>query len=489
MGNQVTKDETQLLIGGKWVEAGNGTYDIVNPATEQVVGQAPNASAEDAVAAAAAAREAFPSWAATPAEERLSLLRAAAGAIRAKNDELVPLVIAETGATASVGSRMQVPVSAARFDRYSQDISHVQEHMLPPVVSAATPLAPGGLISALAYRQPVGVVAAIASYNFPMTNMAGKVAPALAMGNTVIMKPAPQDPLAVIELARVLDEVGFPPGVINVVNSQGPEPASVLTTTPDVDMVSFTGSTAVGQRIAAAGAPSMKRLLMELGGKGAAVVFEDADIKGAVTAIGSTWAFHSGQICTAPTRAVVHRSILDQVVEGLSAFAGYLKVGDPTQADTVVGPLISGAQRQRVLDHIETGRQQGEVVVGGGRPDHLDTGFYVEPTLILGSNDITVAREEIFGPVVVVIPFDDEDEGIAIANDSEFGLYDYVFSGDTPRAFRVAKLLRAGHVGINTAQRNMDAPFGGFKMSGIGRDGGDTSLEAYSELQSIIWSS
>jgi acyl-CoA reductase-like NAD-dependent aldehyde dehydrogenase len=489
MGSRGFRDETQLLIGGKWVEAGDGTYDIVNPATEQVVAQAPNASADDARAAAAAAKEAFPAWAATPAEERLSLLAAAAGAIRAKNDELVPLVIAETGATASVGSRMQVPVSAARFDRYSQDISHVQEQMLPPVVAAATPLAPGGLISALAYRQPVGVVAAIASYNFPMTNMAGKVAPALAMGNTVVLKPAPQDPLAVIELARVLDEVGFPPGVINLINSEGPEPASVLTTSPDVDMVSFTGSTVVGQRIAAAGAPSMKRMLMELGGKGAAVVFEDADIKAAVGAIGSTWAFHSGQICTAPTRAVVHRSILDQVIDGLSTFAGFLKVGDPTQADTVVGPLISGAQRQRVLDHIETGRQQGEVVVGGGRPEHLDTGYYVEPTLITGTNDITVAREEIFGPVVVVIPFDDEEEGIAIANDSEFGLYDYVFSGDTPRAFRVAKLLRAGHVGINTAQRNMDAPFGGFKMSGIGRDGGDTSLEAYSELQSIIWSS
>ena len=489
MGSRGFRDETQLLIGGKWVEAGDGTYDIVNPATEQVVAQAPNASADDARAAAAAAKEAFPAWAATPAEERLSLLAAAAGAIRAKNDELVPLVIAETGATASVGSRMQVPVSAARFDRYSQDISHVQEQMLPPVVAAATPLAPGGLISALAYRQPVGVVAAIASYNFPMTNMAGKVAPALAMGNTVVLKPAPQDPLAVIELARVLEEVGFPPGVINLINSEGPEPASVLTTSPDVDMVSFTGSTVVGQRIAAAGAPSMKRMLMELGGKGAAVVFEDADIKAAVGAIGSTWAFHSGQICTAPTRAVVHRSILDQVIDGLSTFAGFLKVGDPTQADTVVGPLISGAQRQRVLDHIETGRQQGEVVVGGGRPGHLDTGYYVEPTLITGTNDITVAREEIFGPVVVVIPFDDEEEGIAIANDSEFGLYDYVFSGDTPRAFRVAKLLRAGHVGINTAQRNMDAPFGGFKMSGIGRDGGDTSLEAYSELQSIIWSS
>jgi acyl-CoA reductase-like NAD-dependent aldehyde dehydrogenase len=307
------------------------------------------------------------------------------------------------------------------------------------------------------------------------------------MGNTVVIKPAPQDPLAVVELARVLQEVGFPPGVVNLISAQGPDPASALTTSPDVDMVSFTGSTAVGQRIAAAGAPTMKRLLMELGGKGAAVVFDDADIKGAITAIGSTWAFHSGQICTAPTRAVVHRSVFDQVVESLAKFAGVLKVGDPTEADTVVGPLISGQHQQRVLDYIETGRRQGEIVAGGNRPAHLDTGYYVEPTLITGSNEMTVAREEIFGPVVVAIPFDDEEEGIAIANDSEFGLYDYVFSGDTARAFRVAKLLRAGHVGINTAQRNMDAPFGGFKMSGLGRDGGDYGLEAYSEMQSIIW--
>jgi phenylacetaldehyde dehydrogenase len=488
MGNQIFRDETQLFIAGKWVDAGRGTYDIINPATEQVVGQAPDASVDDAAHAAQAAREAQPAWAATPVEERLSLLKAAAGAIRAKNEELVPLVIAETGATASVGSRMQVPVCADRFDRYSQDIRHVQESMLPPIATTATPLAPGGLISALAYRQPVGVVAAIASYNFPLTNMAGKVAPALAMGNSVILKPAPQDPLAIVELARVLEQVGFPPGVVNLVNSRGPEAAAALTTSPDVDMVSFTGSTAVGQQIATAGAPSMKRTLMELGGKGAALVFEDADIKTVVTAIGSTWAFHSGQICTAPTRAVVHRSVFDRVVDGLSAFAGRLTVGDPTQPETVVGPLISDAQRQRVLHHIEGGRQQGEVVVGGGRPGHLDVGYYVEPTLVTGTNDMTCAREEIFGPVVVAIPFDDEEEGIAIANDSPYGLYDYVFSADTARGFRVAKLLQAGHVGINTAQRNMDAPFGGFKMSGIGRDGGDYSLEAYSEMQSIIWS-
>ena len=487
MSDQVTKDETKLLIGGKWVEPGNGTYGIINPATEQLVGQAPNASVEDANNAAAAAAEAFPAWSATPVEERLALLKKAATAIRAMNADLVPLVIAECGATASVGSRMQVPVTADRFDRYSRDLRHIQETSLPPIATNATPLAPGGLVSALAYRQPVGVVAAIASYNFPMTNMAGKIAPALAMGNTVVVKPAPQDPLAVIALTRILDEVGFPAGVVNLITAQGPEPASALTTTPDVDMVSFTGSTAVGTRIAADGAPTMKRLLMELGGKGAAVVFSDADVKAAVTAIGSTWAFHSGQICTAPTRAVIHRSIFDQVVEGLTAFAGFLKVGDPTQKDTVVGPVISGAQQQRILDYIETGRKEGEVVVGGGRPEHLETGFYVEPTLVVGGNDITVAREEIFGPVVIAIPFDEDEEGVAIANDSEFGLYDYVFSKDTARAFRVAKQLRAGHVGINTAQRNMDAPFGGFKMSGIGRDGGDYGLEAYSEMQSIIW--
>jgi phenylacetaldehyde dehydrogenase len=487
MSNQVTKDEHQLLIGGKWVDAGDGTYDIINPATEQVVGQAPNASKEDAVAAAAAAAQALPSWAATPVEERLNLLKQVAPAIRAKGDELVALVIAETGATASVGSRMQVPVSCDRFDRYSRDIRHVQEKSLVPFVTGSTPLAPGGLVSALAYRQPVGVVAAIASYNFPLTNLAGKIAPALAMGNTVVVKPAPQDPLAIVELIRILDEVGFPPGVVNLVNSQGPGPASVLAESPDVDMVSFTGSTAVGQRIAQAGGATMKRLLLELGGKGAAVVFDDADIAAAIMAIGSTWAFHSGQICTAPTRAVIHRSIYDQVVDKLASFAGALKVGDPLELDTVVGPVISGVQQQRILDYIGTGRQQGEVVAGGNRPEHLPTGYFVEPTLITGGNDITVAREEIFGPVVVAIPFDDDEEGVAIANDSEFGLYDYVFSADTARALEVAKRLRAGHVGINTAQRNMEAPFGGFKMSGVGRDGGDYGLEAYSELQSIVW--
>ncbi|HLX88780.1 MAG TPA: aldehyde dehydrogenase family protein, partial [Acidimicrobiales bacterium] len=384
----------------------------------------------------------------------------------------------------------QVPVAADRFDRYSRDARGVAQKSLPPQVAQATPLAPGGLISALAVRQPVGVVTCITSYNFPMVNMAGKVAPALAMGNTVVVKPAPQDPLAVVELVRILDEVGFPPGVVNLVNSSGPEPAAALVASPDVDMISFTGSTQVGVRIAQDGGRTMKRLLLELGGKGACLVFDDADLAGAVGCIGSTWSFHSGQICTAPTRAVIQSGVYDEVVERLSRYATVLKVGDPTAPDTVVGPLISALQRERVEGHIAQGKAEGaEVVVGGGRPEHLERGFYIEPTLVAGTNAMHVTREEIFGPVVVAVRFEDEDEGVAIANDNDYGLYDYVFSGDVPRAFRVARLLRAGHVGINTAQRNHEAPFGGFKMSGVGRDGGDYGLEAYSELQSIVWTS
>ena len=486
--SQTTREERQLLIGGKWVDAEGGAYEIVNPATEEAVGLAPEASVGDAQAAAAAAKEALPGWAATPADERLGLMAKAAQAIREKAPELLPLVIAETGATAAVGSKMQVPVAADRFERYSRDLRAIAQRSFPPQVAMATPLAPGGLVSALAVRQPVGVVACITSYNFPMVNMAGKVAPALAMGNTVVVKPAPQDPLAVIELVRILDETGFPPGVVNLVVSSAPAPASALVDSPDVDMVSFTGSTQVGIRIGEAGARTMKRLLLELGGKGACLVFDDADVKGAIGCIGSTWSFHSGQICTAPTRAVVHRSVFDQVVERLSGYAGALQVGDPTDTKTVVGPLISAAQRDRVEGYIATGRAEGaDLVVGGGRPEGIERGFYVSPTLLTGTNDMRVVREEIFGPVIVVVPFDEEEEAVSIANDSDFGLYDYVFTGDTARAFRVAKQLRAGHVGINTAQRHHEAPFGGFKMSGVGRDGGDYGLEAYSELQSIVW--
>jgi acyl-CoA reductase-like NAD-dependent aldehyde dehydrogenase len=479
----------RLLIGGEWVDGEAGTYAITNPATEQIVGHAPEASVAQAEAAARAAREAFTGWWRTPPTERARLLQAVADALRERQGDLVPLIIAETGATAQVGSRMQVPVAIERFERYARAAGRSLDIALPPSPTAATPLAPGGLIGAVVHRQPVGVVACISPYNFPVVNMAGKIAPALAVGCTVVMKPAPQDPLAVIELAEIMHDVGFPPGVVNVVTSAAAEPASALTTTCDVDMVSFTGSTVVGERIYRAGSATMKRLLLELGGKGAALVLDNADLTTAVGALASVWAFHSGQICTAPTRAIVHRSRYDELVAALAATAPKLKVGDPTHTDTVVGPVISAAHRDRIEHYVAAGESQGAtVVVDGRRPAALDTGYYVGPTLLADCRpDMTPVHDEIFGPVIVVVPFDDDEEGIAIANGTDYGLYDYVFSTDTDRAYRIARQLRSGNVGINTAQRNHETPFGGFKMSGVGRDGGDFGLHAYTEMQSIVW--
>lgn len=253
-------------------------------------------------------------------------------------------------------------------------------------------------------------------------------------------------------------------------------------------MISFTGSTGVGCRIAEVAGKQMKRLLLELGGKGAAIVFDDADLKSVITNVSSTWTFHSGQICTSPTRIVVQRGVYEELVAKLAAMAPHLKVGDPLERDTVLGPVITEAHRDRVEALIRTATDQGATLAVGGKRPEIETGFYVAPTLVVdATNEMSVAREEAFGPVITVIPFDDEAEAIAISNDSPYGLYDYVFSGDTGRAMAVAKLLRAGNVGINTLQRNHEAAFGGFKYSGVGRDGGTWALHAYSELQSIVW--
>jgi acyl-CoA reductase-like NAD-dependent aldehyde dehydrogenase len=471
------------------VDGGAGSYPIINPATEEVVDHAPEASVDDVRAAAAAAAAAFPAWSRTPAAERARLIDAAGKRLAARTPELLPLVISETGATSSVGSLMQIPVAISRFDRYAKGALTDLSIPIRPTPVAATPLAPGALMGGVTNRVPVGVVACIAPYNFPTVNMVGKIAPALAVGCTVVMKPPPQDPLCVIELARILDEVGFPPGVVNIVSGSSPQVGATLVDDSNVDMVSFTGSTVVGQAIYAAGARTMKRQLMELGGKGAAVICADADLTKAVGALASVWAFHTGQICTAPTRAVVHRSRYDELVSKLAATAGTLKVGDPLKADTVVGPVISAAQRDRIEQHIANGVAEGaELVVDGRRPDVSDKGFWVGPTLLAGcNNQMSPVRDEIFGPVIVVVPYDDDEEGVAIANDSDYGLYSYVFSADTAKAYGLASQIRAGRVGINTVQPNQETPFGGFKMSGVGRDGGDFGLHAYTEYQAIIW--
>ena len=480
------------LIGGQWVDGADGAYEIHNPANGSLVGHAPEASVQQSLDAARAAKDAFASWSRTKPQYRAELLAKAAEAVRAHSADLVPLVIAETGCTATVGNTMQVPQVVARFDRYARGAMEDLDIPLSPMEMPATALAPGGIMGAVIRRIPVGPVACISPYNFPLVNIAGKIGPALATGNTVVVRPASQDPLAVIELCRILnDEVGFPEGVINCVTGSTPPSGEALVETRDIDMISFTGSTGVGLRIAEVGGRTLKRLLLELGGKGAALVLEDADVKTAVGAIMSVWAFHSGQICTAPTRVIVHRSKYDELCAGLVQAAGYLKVGDPLEKGTVVGPLITQAHRARVESYIAAGVAEGATIaVGGGRPEGLDQGWYVQPTLITECRpDMKVVREEIFGPVVVVVPFDgDDEEGIAIANDSDFGLYDYVFSGDSGRALRVGQLLRAGNIGINTVQRHHEACFGGTKYSGIGRDGGSFGLHAYTELQSMVWS-
>ncbi|MFD7526487.1 MULTISPECIES: aldehyde dehydrogenase family protein [unclassified Streptomyces] len=488
-GEDGTGGDRRLLIGGRWTEPDHGHYEVIDPATEEVVGRAPEASREQVYAAAAAAREAFATWSRTRPEERAEILDRAAGLMLRDLDGNAALARAESGATTGTARGMQVAVGASRFRRYARGALEPVEEAITPQINEAGPMGRAGVFGALAVRQPVGVVTCITSYNNPWANPAGKVAPALAMGNTVVVKPAPQDPLSVYRMAEALEAAGVPPGVVNVVTGSGPEVGEAAVDSPDVDMVSFTGSTAVGQRIAEVCGRGMKRQLMELGGKGAALVLDDADLDSAVAGIGTTFSFYSGQICTAPTRVLVQRDVHDALIEKLAAYAGHLKVGDPAARGTVVGPVISAAHRDRVESYIELGRKEGaRVVAGGERPAGLDRGFYVAPTLLADcTNEMRVVREEIFGPVVVVVPFDDEEEGIALANDSDYGLIDYVWSSDVARAFRAARRLRAGGVGVNTIGRNMEAPFGGFKKSGVGRDVGSYALHAYSELQSIVW--
>lgn len=485
----MTNAPQRLFIGGEWTEPAGGHYEVTDPATEETVGLAPEASRAQVYEAASAARAAFGPWSRTRPEERAAILDRAATLIQRDAAAHADLARAESGATTATARGMQVAVGAARFRRYAKGALEPVAEAVAPQINEAGPMGRAGIFGALAVRQPVGVVTCITSYNNPWANPAGKIAPALAMGNTVVVKPAPQDPLSVYRMAEALAEAGVPPGVVNVVSGSAPAVGEAAVDAPDVDMVSFTGSTAVGQRIAEVCGRSMKRQLMELGGKGAALVFEDADLDAAVAGIGTTFSFYSGQICTAPTRVLVQRGVQDALIAKLAAYAGCLKVGDPAVKGTVVGPVISAAHRDRVESYVELGRKEGaRIVTGGERPDPTGRGFYVAPTLLADCTpDMRVVREEIFGPVVVVVPFGDEEEGIALADDSDYGLIDYVWSGDVARAFRVARRLRAGGVGVNTIGRNMEAPFGGFKRSGVGRDVGSYALHAYSELQAIVW--
>jgi acyl-CoA reductase-like NAD-dependent aldehyde dehydrogenase len=474
----------KVLIGGEWVRAAQGTYPITNPATEELVGMAPECSVEQVRAAAQAARDAFERgpWPTMSGVERGGLLREAAERFKREMGSLTDLTIAETGAVKAVAVSQQVGAVPIRLAKYAELASALADEALPPKEQPSG----RGVAAGIVAHEPIGVVACITPFNFPMTNCAGKIGPALACGNTVVVKPAPADPLGVAELCRIVGAV-FPPGVINFVCGSGPEIGEALTADPNVDMISFTGSTAVGRAIQAASAPRLKRTLLELGGKSASIVFADADLAKALASVMQVWTFHSGQICIAGTRVLIEQSIYDDFTQKLAATAPTLKVGDPREEGVVIGPVVSAAQRERIERYIAKGIEEGATLAcGGKRPPHLARGYYVEPALFTHArNDMTIAREEIFGPVITAIPFRDEVDAIAIANDSDYGLFGYIWTGDTARGLRVARALRTGTVQINGGGMNPDAPFGGYKQSGIGRDGGRYAINAYSELKYI----
>lgn len=474
-----------MHIGGKDVEAHGGSYSVINPSTEQQFGEAPEANLSDVQAAIDAANAAAPGWAATPRRERSRLIHALADRLDQERARLVPWLGAEMGGVeqGSAGRTLDVAIDAFRAfgDRALLDLSEVFE----PRVSM------GEVISGVAARKPVGVVAVIAAYNAPLVNTSTMAGPALAAGNTVIVKPAPQDPLTTLELVRLATEVGFPPGVVNSVNGIDPEVGRELVRNTGVHAVGFTGSPAVGVDIAKTAAEQLKPVLLELGGKGACVVLEDADLDVAANILAVTWRVHSGQICGAPTRAIVHESVRDELVERLVKIADTLKIGPAADPTTNVGPVISAAHRERVEGYISSAQEQGATAAVGGHRPELSPGYFVAPTLLVDcTSEMKAVREEIFGPVISMVTVSSDDEAVEATNDSDYGLVNYVVSRDAARALAVAQRLDSGVVSINTPQSGgngiEEMPFGGRKFSGYGRKGGMHAMYAFTEPAGIV---
>lgn len=476
----------KILINGEWVAADLGVYPVMNPATEQAAGYAPQCSVAQVEQAIRAAREAFDNgpWPRMSREERSALLAKAAANFTAAYPELVDITIDETGAVPGVAEMLHLGMSATRLSNYAQ-VAALNLETKMPVIDVDVGAAGAAMTEGVVVRDPVGVVACIAPYNAPVLVCSGKIAPALAMGNTVVIKPPPAAPMGVLEMVRSLADA-LPPGVINIVSGTDVAIGETLTA-GDIDMVSFTGSSAVGQSIQQVLGKRMKRSLMELGGKSANIVFADCDQAKALPTAINTWTFQTGQACIAPTRLFVEESIYEEFTAKMAAIAPTLKIGDPREEGVVCGPLISAAQRERAEFYVNAAKEEGATIAcGGKRPAHMAQGFYYEPTLIThATNKMRVAREEIFGPVIVAIPFKSEEEAIAMANDSDFGLAGYVWSGDKQRAIRVARQMRTGSVQINGTPPRPDTPFGGFKQSGIGRDNGLHAINAYTEQKFI----
>ncbi|UXY18067.1 aldehyde dehydrogenase family protein [Streptomyces cynarae] len=474
-------DPGQLFIGGQWREAADGArMDVIDPSTGQVITTVAEAAASDVDAAVRAAREAFDSgpWPRMSGRERGRVLHRVAELIRANAEEIAALESLDVGKPISLCGAVDVTNAANDYEYYAS-LAQSQDG-----ATRDTPL------GAFAYtrREPLGVVAAITPFNFPLILSGSKLAPALAAGNTVVHKPAEETPLSALYMARLLAEAGVPDGVVNVVTGTGPVAGEALLRNPGVDKVAFTGSTAVGRHVASVAGEGLKTVMMELGGNAAHVVFEDADLEKAVGAIIKGFVFNTGQFCMAGPRLLVARPVHDTVVGILAEAVAGVPVGDPRDPGTVVGPMAGEKHLKKVEEYVELARKEGaRVVVGGERLD-LGGGYYYKPTVITGlSNDSRVVQEEIFGPVLTVQPFDSEDEAVALANSTPYGLASGVQTTNLARAHRVAGRLQAGIVWINDwAMLDPALPFGGVKDSGFGREYGPEALAAYTKVKSVL---
>jgi len=483
----------RMFIDGAWAEASNGaTYGVPNPATEETIGTAPDATVADMHRAIAAARKAFDTgpWPRTSREERARVLRAIADGVEKRKEEFRQLLIAEAGATwLTHDIQLEQPIQLLRH--YAElALTFEFEEPLPPRVS--TSMLGTQVNCGIVYRQPAGVCGLIPTWNFPLFVAAQKLGPALATGCTVVFKPSPWGPLVNLFLAEVIAETDLPPGVVNFVTGQSTAIAETLVSDPRIDKVSFTGSVATGKKIMEAASKTLKRVHLELGGKSVAIFLDTDNLDMIAPQAASPSFFHAGQGCAMTTRVLIPREAHDTLVQKMVDFVrGMVKIGDPADPSTFLGPVIRDERRQKIEEYIASGKKEGAVLAhGGGRPKDLPRGYFLEPTIFCAvPNHIRIAQEEIFGPVVSVIPYADEDEAIRIANDSTYGLGGMILSRDTAKALELAKRIRTGVVWINNGINMVDAPFGGFKESGLGREGGRYGVEEYTEIQHIAWKS
>ena len=464
-----------LYIGGSWVKpSADETIEVENPATEETVGTVPAGTAQDVDRAVRAAREAFATWSATSPADRAAHLGRLADGIAARQDEIARTIAAEMGAPLRIAKKIQAGLPVAVSASMPQIVSEYPfEERLD---------------NSLVVMEPVGVVGAITPWNYPLHQVVAKVAPALGAGCTVVLKPSEIAPLCTYLLADIITEAGFPPGVFNLVTGYGATVGEAISAHPDIDMVSFTGSVRSGQRISEVAAQTVKKVSLEMGGKSANVVLPDADLESAIKAGVGNCFLNSGQTCTALTRLLVHRDQYDDAVQRAANAAERYTPGDPFEEGTRLGPLVSAAQRDRVRGYIDQGVREGARLATGGAepPETPEGGYYVRPTVFADVGpDMTIAQEEIFGPVLSVIPYDSEEEAVEIANNSTYGLAGSVWSADQDHAVAVARRIRTGQVDINGGAFNPAAPFGGFKQSGHGRELGRYGLEEFLAPKSL----